>query len=94
MVYAGSFVGFFIFPHIADNYGRKIAIFGAWISATIGVLLAAISFDVIMTGFGWFFIGFGANPAITLSYSFINEQSLGKYRQYFSVGIQMALALG
>jgi OCT family organic cation transporter-like MFS transporter 4/5 len=47
-----------------------------------------------MTGFGWFFIGFGANPAITLSYSFINEQSLGKYRQYFSVGIQMALALG
>ena len=47
-----------------------------------------------MIGVGWFLGGFGGNPAITLSYSFINEQSLGKYRQYFSVGIQLWFAVG
>jgi OCT family organic cation transporter-like MFS transporter 4/5 len=47
-----------------------------------------------MVGAGWFLGGFGGNPAITLSYSFINEQSLGKSRQYYSIGIQLWFALG
>ena len=47
-----------------------------------------------MVGAGWFLGGFGGNPAITLSYSFINEQSLGKSRQYFSIGIQLWFAVG
>jgi hypothetical protein len=47
-----------------------------------------------MVGIGLFLAGFGGNPAITLSYSFIYEQSLGKSRQYFSIGIQIAFAIG
>ena len=94
MVYIGSFVGFFVFPHIADNNGRKLAINASWAVATSGVVIAAASQNIYMIGIGWFLAGFGGNPAITLSYSFINEQSLGKYRQYFSVGIQLSLAVG
>jgi hypothetical protein len=47
-----------------------------------------------MVAIGQFLAGFGGNPAITLDYSFINEQSIGKSRQYFSVGIQISLAIG
>jgi len=50
---------------------------------------------------GFFLAGFGANPAITLHYSFINEFSCnflnfiqifkieGKFREYISIGIQV-----
>ena len=72
MVYIGSFTGFFVFPHIADNYGRKLGINLAWGFLSIGVIIAAASQNVFMIGAGWFLIGFGGNPAITLSYSFIN----------------------
>ena len=47
-----------------------------------------------MIGLGQFFTGFGCNPAITLAYSFINEQCLGKSRQLYSIAIQVFLALG
>lgn len=94
IVYIGSFVGFFFFPYIADNYGRKLAINASWLTSCAGVILTAFSRNVYMVGAGWFLGGFGGNPAITLSYSFINEQSLGKYRQYFSVGIQLWFAVG
>ena len=47
-----------------------------------------------MIGLGQFFAGFGCNPAITLCYSFINEQCLRKSRQYYGIGIQIFLAVG
>lgn len=94
IVYIGSFIGFFIFPYIADNQGRKLAINLSWAVCTAGVILAAFSQNIYMVGAGWFLGGFGGNPAITLSYSFINEQSLGKSRQYYSIGIQLWFALG
>lgn len=94
IVYMGSFVGFFFFPYIADNFGRKLAINASWLTCCAGVILSAFSQNVYMVGAGWFLGGFGGNPAITLSYSFINEQSLGKSRQYFSIGIQLWFAVG
>ena len=94
MIFVGSFIGFFLFPHIADNKGRKIAIVLSWGCATLGVILVAAGQNLAMVAAGWFITGFGGNPAITLSYSFINEQSLGKSRQYFSIGIQLLFAVG
>jgi OCT family organic cation transporter-like MFS transporter 4/5 len=72
LVYIGSFVGFFIFPYIADNYGRKLGLNLSWGFTCIGVIIAAFSVNIYMVGIGWFLGGFGGNPAITLSYSFIN----------------------
>ena len=46
MVYIGSFCGFFIFPYIADNFGRKIAINIAWATSCLGVILVAASVNV------------------------------------------------
>ena len=50
--------------------------------------------SVVMIGMGQLLSGFGINPAITLSYSFINEQCLGKNRQLYSIMIQIAFAVG
>lgn len=66
----------------------------SWGCCTLGVVLLATAKDVNMVALGEFLAGFGGNPAITLVYSFINEQSLGKSRQYFSIGIQIAFAIG
>lgn len=94
LVSIGSLIGFFLFPYLADNWGRKKTMHISWACCTLGVLLLATAQEVSMVAIGQFLAGFGGNPAITLDYSFINEQSLGKSRQYFSVGIQISLAIG
>jgi OCT family organic cation transporter-like MFS transporter 4/5 len=94
MVFIGSLSGFFVFPYLADNWGRKISIRLSWAVGTIGVLIVAVSDSPNMVGLGYFFAGFGTNPAITLCFSFINEQCLGKSRQRFGVAVQIFWALG
>lgn len=71
----GSFIGFLVFPMIADNKGRKIGWVLSWGCATLGCVMMAVSFNFWIIFIGYFLAGFGANPAITLHYSFINEHS-------------------
>jgi len=94
MLFFGALIGFFIIPNIADNTGRKTALKVAWIIGIVALLITIMADSPRIIGLGLFFIGFGTNPAITLSFSFINEQCLGKSRQRFGVGVQIALALG
>ena len=72
MMFLGSLFGFLVIPYIADNYGRRIAIRIAWIIGTLSVLLTCLASEVNMLAVGLFLVGFGTNPAITLSFSFIN----------------------
>lgn len=72
LLFAGSLLGFFIIPYIADNWGRKLGIRISWAIATLGVLTVALAESPNMVGIGYFFAGFGSNPAITLCFSFIN----------------------
>jgi OCT family organic cation transporter-like MFS transporter 4/5 len=75
MSYLGSFMGFMVFPMIADNVGRRIGLILAWGTCTIGCILMASSVNYPMMIIGYFLAGFGVNPAVTLHYSFINEHS-------------------
>lgn len=92
--YFGSLIGFFIIPSIADNFGRRLAMVISWGIYGFGILLIAISMHPAMIGAGEFIAGFGCNPAITLCYSFLNEQCLRDSRQKYGVGIQVFIALG
>ena len=92
--YFGSLVGFFVIPSVADNFGRRIAMLISWAIYGIGVLTIGVSFHPALVGIGEFLAGFGCNPAITLCYSFINEQCLRGSRQHYGVGIQIFIALG
>jgi MFS family permease len=83
-----------IIPYIADNFGRKIAINLSWGLFAVGILFIAIADAPHLIGIGQFLTGFGCNPAITLCYSFLNEQVLGSKRQYYGVIIQVVLAFG
>lgn len=94
MIFVGSLLGFFTIPYFADNWGRRIAIRISWFICTIGVAFAAFASSPSMVGIGYFLAGFGANPAITLCYSFINEQCLGRSRQRYGVVIQISYAIG
>ena len=94
MIFVGSLLGFFAVPYFADNWGRRIAIRVSWMICTIGVAFAACATSPSMVGIGYFLAGFGANPAITLCYSFINEQCLGRSRQRYGVIIQVFYAIG
>jgi OCT family organic cation transporter-like MFS transporter 4/5 len=94
MLFFGALIGFFVIPNIADNSGRKGALRVAWIIGIIAVTATVMADSPRIIGFGLFFVGFGTNPAITLAFSFINEQSLGKARQRFGVGVQIGLAFG
>ncbi len=73
MIFIGSLLGFFTIPYFADNWGRRIAIRFSWGICTVGCVFIAFAGSPSMVGIGYFMAGFGANPAITLCYSFINE---------------------
>jgi MFS family permease len=73
MIFIGSLLGFFVVPYFADNWGRRIAIRVSWAICTVGVACITFAVSPSMIGIGYFLAGFGANPAITLCYSFINE---------------------
>lgn len=94
MMFLGSLFGFFIIPFIADNFGSKLALRIAWTIGTLGVLVTCLSNSPNMLGIGLFLIGFGSNPSITLCFSIISEVCLGKSRQKYAVGVQIAWALG
>jgi MFS family permease len=46
LTYWGSFVGFIIFPFIADNFGRKKAEGVSWLIAVIGSIILSASFNI------------------------------------------------
>ena len=94
LTYLGSLIGFFIIPHIADNWGRKPALRISWSFFVLGALCLCLCDSPNMTGLGFFFSGFGSNPAVTLSYSLINEQCIGRRRQYYLVAVQILFAVG
>lgn len=94
MMFLGSLLGFFIIPFIADNFGTRLALRIAWGTGTVSVLLACISPNPYVLAFALFFVGFGVNPSITLCFSIINETCLGRTRQRYAVGIQIAWAVG
>ena len=66
----------------------------SWGIYGIGLLMFGLAADGSMVAVGQFLAGFGCNPAVTLCYSFLNEQCLGKKRELYSVAIQLALAVG
>lgn len=93
-LYLGSLLGFFVIPYIADNWGRKVGMRISWGIFVVGTLTLGIADSPNMIGLGELLTGFGCNPAITLCYSFINEQVLRAKRQYYGVIIQVFLAIG
>jgi MFS family permease len=78
--YLGSLVGYLIMSHVGDNLGRKKGEFMAWLICIAGQVIMLFSVNLYMVGIGSFFLGFGANAAITLHYSFFKELVLGRTR--------------
>lgn len=70
--FIGSFIGFFLFSWIADNKGRIPCLRYSWLVASIGALIMGVSNNPGLIFIGYFLAGFGANPAITVQYSFMN----------------------
>jgi len=69
--YIGSFVGYFVMSHIADNLGRRKTEMASWFINIAGLVLLVNSFNLYMVGIGSFLMGLGTNAAITLHYTFL-----------------------
>lgn len=78
--YIGSFLGYIIMSHVGDNYGRKKGEFISWMICIAGQIIMIASVNLYMIGIGSFLLGYGANSAINLHYSFFKELVLGKTR--------------
>ncbi|KAL4464318.1 hypothetical protein ABPG72_017104 [Tetrahymena utriculariae] len=95
LTYLGSLIGFFFFSWYADNKGRKNALLWSWLIATFGTFMVGFSQkDIVTCSIGLFLQGLGANPAITIHFSFLNEHSQGPFREYTSIGVQIFFAAG
>ena len=71
MSYLGSFIGYLLMSHIADNYGRKKTEMVSWILNIIGLGFLISSVNLYMVGIGSVLMGLGTNATITLHYTFI-----------------------
>ena len=83
----GSFMGFIIFPMISDNKGPRLALIGSWFTCILGCILMAIANNYYFILIGYFLAGFGVNPAITLHFTFMNDHSTGKFREFTCIGV-------
>jgi MFS family permease len=83
----GSFIGFFIFPMISDNKGPRLALIGSWATCVVGCLLMGVANNYYLITIGYLLAGIGVNPAITLHYTFINDHSTGKFREFTAIGV-------
>ena len=72
MLFVGALFGFFVIPYMADNYGRKLAMRVSWGLGAISILIFFLSDSPNMVGLSLFLMGFSTNPAITLTFSFVN----------------------
>ncbi|KAL4427073.1 hypothetical protein ABPG74_021180 [Tetrahymena malaccensis] len=90
----GCLVGFLVFSWFADNKGRKIALFWSWMIGTVGVFLSGFSYNIIPFAIGLFLQGFGSNPVLMIHFCFLNEHSLGKFRELSSIGVQIFWGIG
>jgi hypothetical protein len=59
-----------------------------------GQVIMILSINLEMIGIGSFLMGFGANAAITLHYSFFKDLVLGKTRSRMIIAIQLAFSFG
>ena len=60
---------------------RKIGIVLAWVIGCIGALIVSFLYqNYYVVGLGFFLMGFGVNPAITLQFSFFNEHSSNNFK--------------
>lgn len=66
----------------------------SWIICIAGQVIMIFSVNLLMVGIGSFLLGYGANAAITLHYSFFKELVLGKTRERMIIAIQLAFSLG
>lgn len=94
LTYWGSFVGFVVFPFIADNFGRKRAEGISWVIAVVGAIILACAWNIVVAGIGLFLCGLGTNSAINLHYTFIKEYVVGKLRDIMIISLQITFSLG
>ena len=78
--YLGSFVGYLLMSHLADNFGRKKIELVSWVLNIMGILILTLSMNLEMVAIGSFLMGMGTNATITLHYTFIKELFVGKIR--------------
>lgn len=92
--YIGSLSGYLFMAYIGDNFGRKKSEMYSWIVCIVGQIVLLTSVNLYMVAIGSIMLGFGANAAITMHYSFFKELVLGKTRERMIIGIQLAFSLG
>lgn len=71
LVYLGCFFGYISISIMVDNMGRKKALLIAYAIATLGMILLALSPNLIMAGIGLFLMGYGSDSAINICFYFI-----------------------
>lgn len=92
--YIGSFVGYLVMSHIADNFGRKNTERISWIINIVGISILIGSINLFMVGIGSFLMGLGTNATITLHYTFLKEMLVGKMRERSFILLQIAFSCG
>ena len=72
IVYVGTFVGYFIFLFITDNYGRKFALVLGWTVTFIGIVILCLSNSIQLACFGLFLAGGGCDSCIRITMATIS----------------------
>ena len=93
-VYVGSLIGFLVFSYLSDNYGRKFSLLISLGVCVLGNILVSSSFDILMTSFGLFLSGGGANASCNISLCFFNEVTNNYKRQKYSILVQFSFTIG
>lgn len=67
IIYGGTFVGYFVFLFITDNYGRKFAMVIGWAVTFVGILILCLSSSMGIACIGLFFAGSGCDACLRIT---------------------------
>jgi MFS family permease len=68
--YLGALVGYVAVSFLADNFGRRKALLGAWSVCAVGTVVVASSLRLEVAAVGFFLSGFGSDAAVNLTLLF------------------------
>jgi MFS family permease len=93
-LFLGVFVGYLVFMHFSDNFGRRFGMILTWSSAVAGFVLVSLSRNVFTASVGILMAGAGCESNMRISIAILSEIVDYNLRQKYSLILQCAFGVG
>ena len=71
-LFLGVFMGYIVFMHFSDNFGRRFGLILTWSTAVAGFVLISLSRNIFIASVGLLLAGAGCESNMRISIAILN----------------------